>query len=93
MRNLIKLDTKEVELLKRDGVQVWLNAKGNVRITQRMQLCESYAIIKLGKNGDLSVPADTMYEVELLRLIKDNKWIEIKDAVICRESDVKELLE
>ena len=89
MRNLIKLDTKEVELLKRDGVQVWLNAKGNVRITQRIQLCDCYAVVKLGEHDD-SITADRMYKDELLRLIKDSKWTEIKDAVICHESDVKE---
>lgn len=88
MKNLINVDKEVIELSER-GVQAWITPFGGVRLTQRIQLGDSYAVINL--TGDkLKTTADTIYKSELQKVITDGNWVEVKDAVICRESDLKE---
>lgn len=88
MKNLINVDKEVIELSDR-GIQTWITPFGGVRLTQRIQLGDSYAVINL--TGDtLKTTADTVYKSELQKIIVDGNWVEVKDAVICRESDLKE---
>lgn len=88
MKNLISID-KQVTKLNDKGIQTWITPFGWVRLTQRIQLGDSYAVINL--TGDTSkTTADTIYKSELQKIIVDGNWVEVKDAVICRESDLKE---
>lgn len=93
MKNLINVD-KEVNELSVRGVQTWVTPFEGVRLTQRIQLGESYAVINLTGDtltGDtLKTTADIIYKSELQKIIIDGNWVEVRDAVICRESDLKE---
>ena len=92
MENLIRVD-KQVAKLNDKGIQTWITPQGGLRFTQRIQLGEAYAIMRLSDEVWSYTAAYTAEKSDLLRIIEDNEWNEIPDAMVCRESDVKELLE
>lgn len=89
MKNLINVDKEVIELSER-GIQIWITPLGGVRITQRIQLSDIYAVMKLSDREQVYATADTMYTSDLLKSIEHKQWKEVTDAVICRESDLKE---
>lgn len=89
MKNLINVNKEVIELSER-GIQTWVTPSGGVRLTQRIQLGDTYAVVKLSDEFSEYTTADTMYKSDLLKSIEHKDWIEVKDAVICRESDLKE---
>lgn len=90
MKNLINTESMEIVELSQNEPQTWASPKGRIHITQRLSSRDSYAIIRLGTTFTQEpLVAMTMNGGKLMETIRNNGWVEVKDAVICRELDVK----